>query len=278
MTAMATAQASGPPPKVVPCMPGVKARAASSVQSIAPMGMPFGDWLGQRRDVRHESRSAGRRTTRRCVPCRYWISSASSNAPVESQSSRAAAKNSWRDGVDAAFALHGLDADGADFVGELCAQIGDVVEADELDAGHDGRERFAILLLVGRCDGAHGAAVEAVFQREELRADLLALAIASRPAWARASFSAASQASVPLVAEEDAVQPADLGQPHREFGGVLVEEEVRGVQQALALRRDRRLNRGMRVAQRRYADAAQEIEVVVALLVAQIDAVPLDEE
>ena len=40
MTAMATAQASGPPPKVVPCMPGVKARRPRSVQSIAPMGMP----------------------------------------------------------------------------------------------------------------------------------------------------------------------------------------------------------------------------------------------
>ncbi len=40
MTAMATAQAKGLPPKVVPCMPGVMARAASSVQSMAPMGMP----------------------------------------------------------------------------------------------------------------------------------------------------------------------------------------------------------------------------------------------
>ena len=40
MTAMATAQASGPPPKVVPCIPGVKARAASSLHNIAPIGMP----------------------------------------------------------------------------------------------------------------------------------------------------------------------------------------------------------------------------------------------
>ena len=40
MTAMATAQASGPPPKVVPCMPAWKARATSLVQSVALMGMP----------------------------------------------------------------------------------------------------------------------------------------------------------------------------------------------------------------------------------------------
>ena len=76
--------------------------------------------------------------------------------------------------MNAALALDGLDADGADVVRELCAQIVDVVEANEFDAGHHRRERLAILLLVRRCDRAHGAAVEAVLDREKLCADALA--------------------------------------------------------------------------------------------------------
>ena len=126
---------------------------------------------------------------------------------MESQSSRAAAKNSRRDGVDAAFALDGLDADGADVVGELGAEVGDVVEANELDAGHDGFEGLAILRLVRGGDGAHGAAVEAVFEGEELGADVAALRARSRPAWARASFRAASQASVPLLQRKTRSRP-----------------------------------------------------------------------
>ena len=45
-----------------------------------------------------------------------------------------------------------LDADGADFVGEFCAQVVYVVEADEFDAGHDWLEGFAIFFFVRGCD------------------------------------------------------------------------------------------------------------------------------
>ena len=37
------------------------------------------------------------------------------------------------------------------------------------------------------------------------------------------------------VAEEDAIEAADLGQAEGEFGGVLVEEEVGGVEELLRL-------------------------------------------
>ncbi len=80
------------------------------------------------------------------------------------------------------------------------------------------------------------------------------------------------------VAEEDTVEAADLGETKGEFGGVLVEEEVRGVDEALALACDRFFDGGMAVAERGDADAAEEIEVVVAVFVAQIDAVAADEE
>jgi len=77
---------------------------------------------------------------------------------------------------DAAFALDGFDKNGADFIGKLCAQIGNVVEANELDAGNDGFERLAVLGLVGRGHRAVGSAMEALFKREKFGADLLPLA------------------------------------------------------------------------------------------------------
>ena len=57
-----------------------------------------------------------------------------------------------------------------------------------------------------------------------------------------------------------------------------VEEEIGGVEQARALAADGFFDRGMRVAERGDADAAEQIEVVVAVFVAQIDAVSADEE
>ena len=55
-------------------------------------------------------------------------------------------------------------------------------------------------------------------------------------------------------------------------------EEVRGVDEALALGMDPRFDHGVRVAERGDADAAQEIEEVVAVCVAKIDAFSADEE
>ena len=80
-----------------------------------------------------------------------------------------------RDGMNAAFTLDRLDADAANLIRELRAEIGDVVEADELDTGHDRCEGLAVFLLVSRCDGTHGAAVEAVFEGEKLCADVACL-------------------------------------------------------------------------------------------------------
>ena len=80
------------------------------------------------------------------------------------------------EGAHAAFALDGFDKDGADFVREFCAKIGDVVEADELDAGNDGAEGLAVLGFVGGGDGAEGAAVEALLEGKKLCADAYAFA------------------------------------------------------------------------------------------------------
>ena len=82
------------------------------------------------------------------------------------------------------------------------------------------------------------AAVKALLQREELRADLLALA-AQQPACARASFSAPSHASVPVLEKKTRSMPRALCQAQREFRLSLVVEEVRRVHQRPALLCDR---------------------------------------
>ena len=79
-------------------------------------------------------------------------------------------------GANAAFALDRFDEDGAEFGGEFRLQVVDIVEADKLDSRHHGIERLAVLVFPGRGGGAHGAAVKAVFEGEELRAELHAFA------------------------------------------------------------------------------------------------------
>ena len=85
--------------------------------------------------------------------------------------------------MDAAFALDGLEADAADFGGEFGAEVGYIVEADEFDAGHYGHEGFAVFVLRGGCNGAHGAAVEAVVEGEKLCADVAAFARGAVRRW-----------------------------------------------------------------------------------------------
>ena len=75
-------------------------------------------------------------------------------------------------------------------------------------------------------DRAHGAAVEAAFEGQELLVPMRLPSERRRPAWARASLSAASQASVPELQKEDAVEAGEFGEAEGEFGGVFVEEEV----------------------------------------------------
>ena len=116
----------------------------------------------------------------------------------------------------------GSTQDGAEFAGEFRLQVVDVVEADEFDAGHHRIEGLAVLVFPGGGDGAHGAAVEAVFEREELCAEGACPVRASSFAQARASLSAASLASVPLLAEEGPIHAGGFGEAQREGGLALV--------------------------------------------------------
>ena len=236
MTAMATAQASGPPPKVVPCMPAWMARADFFGAEHRAQGNAAGERLGQRGDVGLDA------VVLIGAPL-AGAAHAGLNLVDDEQRAGGAGEGAGfgeellRERANAAFALDGLDEDGADFVGELGAQIGDVVEADELDAGNDGRKGLAVLGLVGGGDGAEGAAVEALLEGEELGADLLAFAAQQAGVGAR-QLERALPGFGAGVGEEDAVEAGALGEAQRELGLALVVVEVRGVDERAALRGD----------------------------------------
>ena len=146
-------------------------------------------------------------------------------------------KELLRQRTNAALALDGFDENRADFVRELRAQIGDIVEADKLHARNHRPERLAVLRLVRRRHRAEGAAVKALLQRQKLRADLLAFAAQQAGMGARQLQRAFPRFGAG-VGEEDAIQPGALGQPQRQFRLTLVIEEVRGVNERAALVRD----------------------------------------
>ena len=100
----------------------------------------------------------------------------------------------------------------------------------------------------------------------------------SRPAWARASFSAPSQASVPVLAEEGAIEAGPLGEAQRKLRLALVVVEVRGVDERAALAGDGFFNHRVVVAERVDADAAEQVEISSSVLVDDVNALAADKE
>ena len=101
-------------------------------------------------------------------------------------------------------------------VGELLAKVFDIVEAHEVDLGHDGCEGHAVHELVGGRDRAYGASVEAVFEREKAGAELAAFgAVLFRVGAGELERGLPGLGAG--VAEEDAVESADLGEAQRKL-------------------------------------------------------------
>ena len=186
-------------------------------------------------------------------------------------------KELLRDGADAALALDGFEADGAVFIGECGAQCRDIVERDELDTRHHRHEGFAVLLLFGRRHRAHGAAMKAMIEREELCADLRALAATGSGVESRQL-----QRSFPrfraAVRKEGPVHARHLREAGGKFCLAAVEEEIRDVQQLFALFRNGLFDCRMTIAQRVDTDSAQQIEVAVSLVVNKVHAFAADEQ
>ena len=76
--------------------------------------------------------------------------------------------------------------------------------------------------------------MEAVFEGEEAGAECAALGVGGGGEGA-GELERGLPGLGAAVAEEDAVEAADLGETEGEFGGALVEEEVRGVEELARL-------------------------------------------
>ncbi len=126
----------------------------------------------------------------------------------------------------------------------------------ELDAGHDGREGLAVLFFCGSGDSAHGAAVEAVFEGEELCAEVDAFA-ASEAGVGASELEGGFVDFRTAVGEEGAIHAGGFGEAQREGGLALVVIEVGGVDELAALFRDGVLDGGVGVAEGVDADAAE---------------------
>jgi hypothetical protein len=119
--------------------------------------------------------------------------------------------------------------------------------------------------------------VKAVFEGEKFCADVAAFGAqtasvgASKLERCLPRFGAA-------VAEEDPVKAADLYEAEGEFGSMLVEEEVRGMDEAAALAMNCLFDGGVGVTERGDSDAAEEVKVVLTVFVAEIDTLPADKQ
>ena len=241
MTAMATAQASGPPPKVVPCMPAWNgARDFFSAEDCAQRNAA-GDGLGQRGDVRLNAvvligapLAGAAHAGLNLIDDEQCAGGASQCAGLSEEL--------LRERTNAAFALNGLDENGAYFVGEFGAEIDHVVEADKFNAGNDRGERLAVLLLIGGGYGAKGAAVEALLEGKKLCADIGAFA-APESGIGAGKLERAFPGFRASVGEEGAIEAGALGETQSELRLALVIEEVRSVDELAALVGDGFFNR-----------------------------------
>src|SRR6185503_5017275 len=139
------------------------------------------------------------------------------------------------------------------------------------------REGLAIFVLVRGGDGSHGASVEAVLKRKNFRAKRAAFR-AEESGVRACDFQRGLNGLGSAVAEEGAVESGGSGEAQSEWGLVLVKIEVRDVDELTALLRDGVDDGGMPVAERVDADAAQQVEVAIAVFIDQVRAFAAGEE
>ena len=162
----ATRQASAPPPKVDPCMPGAIAAAAFSLAMITPSGSPQASGLAA--TIMSGMTPAGLQLigeVRAGPPTPHWISSKTSSALWRSASSRALRDVLGVERIDAALALNPFEHDARGVLADGRFQRRDVVGGHELHARQQRLEILAVLGLSGDRQRAERAAVEGVVQR-----------------------------------------------------------------------------------------------------------------
>ena len=185
----------------------------------------------------------------------------------------------FTDRIDSAFALNGFEEDGADGVVKLGFEIGDVVEADEFDAGDERSKRKTIFFRGGDTDGAKGAAVERVLECQDA-------VLASRGAW-RIGGSAAVEARElesafdgfgAAVGEKHAVHAGPLGKLAGQRALKRVVKKVGEMNGTRGFAANDFDDARMRMAEGVDGDAAEKIEIFFAARVIDVAAAAMGED
>ncbi len=139
---------------------------------------------------------------------------------------------------DAALALNRFDHNGDGLIVDGPLDRGDVVEVDQLEAGHQRLKSLMIFLLAGGAERAERAAVERSQRRDDLEAPAVAMTPSARELDRRfVRFGAGIAEEHAPVAKQTA---QSRGQPRHRFGM----EHVGDVRQLFGLLRIARTTRG----------------------------------
>src|SRR5882762_7183686 len=181
--------------------------------------------------------------------------------------------------MHAAFALDGLEDDGADGVVELGFEIGDIAEFYEFDAGEEGRERVTIFFGESYADAAEGAAVKRVLHGEDaVLGRGLIRRVRGRAGAEAGEFQSAVGSFGAAVGEEDAAHAGDFGELARERALVGVVIEIAEVDGARGFTADGFYYARVGVAESVDGDAAEEVEIFFARRVIHVGAVAVGED
>ncbi len=173
-----------------------------------------------------------------------------------------------RGGTHAALALDGLGQDGADvFVHDVLDGL-EVVELGIAEAGGQGLEVAVDGILTGGGAGGEGAAVEGVLHRDDDEALGMAVILGVLAGELDLAFVGLGAG----VGKEDLIKAAVLDDELRGLDGGLIVEVVGAVEDGLRTLLQALDDGGMAVAETVDGDAADEIEVLVAVLVEDVDA------
>src|ERR1700693_1182770 len=136
---------------------------------------------------------------------------------------------------------------------------------------------MAALFLTSRRQRAEGASVKSILQRQQSPLGFVSVVVL-RARVDQRHLQRALPGLGPAVAEKCLVQSVDFGESFREFRLELMEKKLRPMNQPHRLSLQRGLNDGMSVAQRIDPNAAQEVEVALALRIPEIHAATALEE
>ena len=168
----------------------------------------------------------------------------------------------------AALALDGLGQDGADvFIHDVLDGL-EVVELGIAEAGGQGLEVAVDGILTGGRASREGAAVEGVLHRDDDEALGMAVILGVLAGELDLAFVGLGAG----VGKEDLIKAAVLDDELRGLDGGLIVEVVGAVEDGLRTLLQALDDGGMAVAETVDGDAADEIEVLVAVLVEDVDA------